>query len=351
MSSGDRGGAVRIGVVGYGVGGQYFHVPFVQAAEGVELVGIVTRSPERAAQVQSDVPGTPVFQSLGELIDAGVDAVTITTPPETRRELVLEALSRGVHVVADKPFAPDPQGGLDLVEAADKAGLLLSVFQNRRWDADIRTLRAVIDRGELGRVWRIESRFDLDEPSTLELGPTGGLLRDLGSHLVDQVLWLFGRATSVYARMDWVGDGDQRTDSAFVVDIDHASGVHSTVSATKINRFQARQLRVYGTDGSFYSDGTDVQAQSIFAGRRPVDDPESWGYELEDRWGTLYTDAGARKVPSEQGSYQDYYSAFAAAVRCEGPQPVPAAEAIHTLEVLDVARRAAYTGQVIELPS
>lgn len=340
---------MRLGVVGYGVGGRYFHVPFVQAADGVELVGIVTRSPERAALVDADVPGTPVYASLGALIDAGVDAVTITTPPETRRELVLEALSRGVHVIADKPFAPDPQGGLDLVRAADEAGLLLSVFQNRRWDADIRTLRAVIDSGELGRIWRIESRFDLDEPATLELGPTGGLLRDLGAHLVDQVLWLFGRATSVYARMDWAGEGDDRTDSAFVIDIDHESGVHSTVSATKVNHFQARQLRVYGTDGSYYSDGTDVQAQSVFAGTRPVDDAAGWGYELEDRWGTLHTDAGARKVPSEQGSYQSYYSDFAAAVAGTGPQPVPAAEVIHTLEVLDVARTAAETGRVIDL--
>lgn len=340
---------MRLGVVGYGVGGRYFHVPFVQAAEGVELVGVVTRSAERAAQVEVDAPGTPVYKSLGELIDAGVDAVTITTPPETRRELVLEALARGVHVVADKPFAPDPQGGLDLVRAAEDAGLLLSVFQNRRWDADIRTLRTVIESGKLGRIWRIESRFDLDEPATLELGPTGGLLRDLGAHLVDQVLWLFGRATSVYARMDWAGDGEDRTDSAFVIDIDHESGVHSTVSATKVNHFQAKQLRVYGTDGSFYSDGTDVQAQSVFAGKRPAQSPAEWGYELEDRWGTLHTDDGVVKVPSEQGSYQSYYTEFAAAVRSEGPQPVPASEVIHTLEVLDIARRAAETGRVIAL--
>ncbi|MFC8179008.1 MULTISPECIES: Gfo/Idh/MocA family protein [Nocardiaceae] len=340
---------MRLGVVGYGVGGRYFHVPFVQAAEGVELVGIVTRSPERAAQVELDAPGTPVYGSLTELIDAGVDAVTITTPPETRRELVLEAVARGVHVVADKPFAPDPQGGQVLVDAAADAGVLLSVFQNRRWDADILTLRGVIDSGKLGRIWRVESRFDLDEPATLELGPTGGLLRDLGSHLVDQALWLFGPATSVYARMDWAGEGDDRTDSAFVVDLDHEGGVHSTLSATKVNHFQARQLRVYGTDGSYYSDGTDVQAQAVFAGRRPMDEPDTFGYELENRWGTLHTDAGAEKVPSAQGSYKNYYRDFAAAVRGDGPQPVPASEVIHTLEVLDAARRAAETGEVVRL--
>nr|WP_296765783.1 Gfo/Idh/MocA family oxidoreductase [Rhodococcus sp. (in: high G+C Gram-positive bacteria)] len=341
---------MRLGVVGYGTGGRYFHVPFVQAAAGVELAGVVTRSPERAAQVDIDAPGTPVFASLGELIDSGVDAVTITTPPQTRRELVLEALARGVHVVADKPFAPDPAGGRELARVAADAGLLLSVFQNRRWDADIRTLREVVDSGELGRIWRVESRFDLDEPATLELGPTGGLLRDLGAHLVDQVLWLFGPAVSVYSRMDWAGVGQDRTDSAFVIDIDHASGVHSTVSATKVNHFQARQLRVYGTDGSYYSDGTDVQAQAIFGGTRPADNPEAWGFEREDRWGTLRTAAGSRPVPSAQGSYQSFYSDFAAAAAGKGPQPVPASEVIHTLEVLDVARRAADTGQVIALP-
>lgn len=181
------------------------------------------------------------------------------------------------------------------------------------------------------------------------MGPAGGLLRDLGAHLVDQVLWLFGRATSVYARMDWAGEGLDRTDSAFVIDIDHESGVHSTVSATKVNHFQAKQLRVYGTSGSFYSDGTDVQAQSVFAGIRPADRPGDWGYERKERWGTLHTDDGTTEVPSEQGSYQSFYSEFAAAVRGEGPQPVPASEVIHTLEVLDIARRAAETGQVIEL--
>lgn len=162
---------------------------------------------------------------------------------------------------------------------------------------------------------------------------------------------MFGRATSVYARMDWAGEGLDRTDSAFVIDIDHVGGVHSTVSATKVNHIQARQLRVYGADGSYYSDGTDVQAQAVFAGRRPADDPDGWGYEQENRWGTVHTDAGAESVPSAQGSYQNYYRDFAAAVRGEGPQPVPASEVIHTLEVLDIARAAAETGQVIELPA
>src|SRR4029078_12806588 len=116
---------MRIGLVGYGVGGRYFHAPFIQAAEGCELTGIVARSPQRVAEVHQDLPGGPGFASLGELLDAGVDAVTISTPPQTRRELVLEAVGRGVNVIADKPFAPTAAAGPALAEALHGAG---SVF-------------------------------------------------------------------------------------------------------------------------------------------------------------------------------------------------------------------------------
>src|SRR2546423_6443493 len=137
---------MRLGLVGYGVGGRFFHAPFVVAADGVELVGVVTRSPQRRTELAADHPGVPVFDSQAALIAAGVDAVTITTPPETRRELVLEAVAAGVHVIADKPFAPTADDGRALVAAAAKASVVLNVFHNRRWDADIRTLAAVLAR-------------------------------------------------------------------------------------------------------------------------------------------------------------------------------------------------------------
>ena len=120
---------MRIGLVGYGLGGRAFHAPYIEAADGAELVGVVARSPERRREVERDLPGIPIYASLGAMLGAGVDAVTITTPPQTRRELVLEALDHGVHVVADKPFAPSADAGRELVDAADKAGVLLSVYQ------------------------------------------------------------------------------------------------------------------------------------------------------------------------------------------------------------------------------
>jgi predicted dehydrogenase len=340
---------MRIGLVGYGVGGRYFHAPFIQAAEGCELAGVVARAPQRVAEVHEDLPGVPVYASLGDLLDAGVDAVTISTPPQTRRELVLEAVGRGVNVIADKPFAPSAAAGQDLVEVAAAAGVLLSVFHNRRWDTDVTTLRGVLDDGLLGDVWRLDSRFDLDEAQSLEPGPDGGLLRDLGSHLVDQALWLLGPAHLVSASLDWVDLPEGRTDAGFVINVSHVSGAHSHVSSSKVNRLESRELRVLGSLGSYVSTQTDVQAQAIFAGLRPVDDPRGWGYELPERWGTLSTARGVQRVPSAQGSYADYYSRFAAAVAGTGPQPVPAAEAVGTLAVLDAARISAAEGTTVRL--
>ena len=221
--------AVRLGVVGYGVGGRCFHTPFIEAAEGIELAGVVTRSPVATGRGRRRTGrACPSSTASRHSLASGVDAVTITTPPETRRELVLEALAAGVHVMADKPFAPTADVGRELAAAADSAGVLLSVFHNRRWDADIRTLAAVVGSGRLGELWRVHSRFDLDDPATLEAGPGGGLLRDLGSHLVDQMLWLLGDVRSVNAHLDWLDLPTGAPTPSFCIEMEHTSGVRST---------------------------------------------------------------------------------------------------------------------------
>ncbi len=345
---GSRGAPVRLGVVGYGTGGRHFHAPFVQAADGIELAGFVTRSEHRRALLAHEWPGVPVFSSLTELLAAGVDAVTITTPPATRRELVLEAVAAGVHVIADKPFAPTAQVGTELAAAAEAAGVLLSVFHNRRWDADLRTLAGVLETGRLGDLWRVHSRFDLDDPATLEAGPQGGMLRDLGSHVVDQMLWLLGPVRTVSAHLDHVDLPEGRTDAGFVVELEHTSGVLSVVESSKLNRLAVRELRAYGSAGSYCWSGVDVQAQAIFSGRRPVDDPDTWGYDANR--GVLSTAQGERGVPSAQGRYHDFYTLFAAAVRGEGPLPVPAGEGVATLSVLDAARASSESGRTVVLP-
>ena len=341
---------LRIGVVGYGTGGRHFHTPFIAAAKGCELTGIVARAEKTIASVKADWPDTPIFGSLSEMIAAKVcDAVTITTPPQTRRELVLEAISAGLHVIADKPFAPDAAGAMELDAAAKAKGVVLAVYQNRRFDADLQTLRKVISEGRVGKIWRIESRMDQDSPQTVEQGPSGGLLRDLGSHVVDQMIYLLGPVASVDAQLDRHMMPGGLTDVAFTMTLLHESGTHSHLSASKLNFLDQRELRVYGDAGSYVSSTIDVQAQDIFAGKRPADDPALWGYEPETSWGTLRTSAGSEIVPSEQGRYHDYYEAFAKAVRDGASPPVTAEQGARTLAVLDAARKSAAEGRTIRL--
>ncbi|MVA12219.1 gfo/Idh/MocA family oxidoreductase [Agrobacterium vitis] len=341
---------MRIGLVGYGTGGRHFHAPFINAAHGVELAGVVARAPETVARVKADLPGITVYPSLTAMIAAGaVDAVTITTPPQTRRDLVLEAIDAGIHVVADKPFAPSAAAGRALDFAARQKGVVLGVFHNRRLDADVLTLRKVLQSGQLGRLWSVHSRMDLNDPHTLEAGPTGGLLRDLGSHLVDQMLWLLGPVVSVTANWDLVERAEGMTDASFVLSLNHASGIHSHLSASKLNHIATREFRAYGENGSYVSSGTDVQAQAIFAGNRPADDLASWGYEAADLWGTLRTAQGSERIASEQGRYHDYYEAFAHAVATGGPAPVTAGQAVMALAVLDAARISAAEARTVDV--
>lgn len=339
---------LRIGVVGYGTGGQHFHTPFIAAAEGCVLAGIVARAEVTIAKARADWPDTPIFPSLTAMIEAGVcDAVTVTTPPQTRRELVLEAIAAGLHVIADKPFAPNYDGAMELDAAAKARGVTLGVYQNRRFDADLQTLKKVIDDGRLGKVWRIESRMDQDSPQTVEQGPSGGLLRDLGSHVVDQMIYLLGPVVSVDAQMDHVDMPGGLTDVSITITLRHEGGAHSHLSASKLNHIDARELRAYGDKGCYQSLTTDIQAQDIFAGKRPVDDLTAWGYEPEANWGTLFSAEGPRIVPSEQGRYHDYYEAFARAIREGTAPPVPAETGARTLAVLDAARQSAAEGRTI----
>ncbi len=341
---------VRLGVVGYGVGGRIFHTPFVEAAPGITLTGVVTRSPDRRADVAADWPGVEAFDSLSALLAVGVDAVTITTPPDTHHDLALEAIAAGVHVLVDKPFAPTAAEAREMVQAADEAGVILSVYQNRRWDADIRTLKRVLDEGGVGDLWRIHARMDQDAPSDVTAGHGRGNLLDLGSHLVDQMLWLLGPVTSVDAHVDWVDLPEGRSDGGFTISLRHASGATSHVESSKLGHIAARELRAYGSKGSYAARGTDVQEKAIISGRRPVHEPDSWGYEDPARWGVLSTAAGEERIPSAQGRWQDLYTRFAAAIRGQGEPPVPASEAVRTLEVLDAARQSAVRGESVRLP-
>lgn len=340
---------IRIGLVGYGAGGRLFHSPYLRASQSVELAGVVVRSPERAAQARADNPGIRLYDSLDDLLAAGVDAVVISTPPATRESLVREAIAAGVHVVADKPFAPNAAVAQSLVDAAGAAGVLLNVFHNRRFDSDIVTARAVIASRRLGTIQRLDLRLDQDDPATLERGPEGGLLRDLGSHVIDQALFLLGPAASVSAIIDYSDDEHGKTDTAFALAIRHVSGAHSHVSSSKVHRLDSRELRLLGTDGTYVSNYSDVQIDALRSGLDPSVDRATWGFEHRERWGELRNADGFRSVPSEQGDYTRFYDEFATAVFSGLAGPVPGQQGVAVVALIDAARTGSDEGRTVVL--
>ncbi len=324
----------RIGLVGYGFGGRVFHAPLLAAASGVEFAGVVTRSPERRAELARDHPGTPAFDSLADLAAAGADAVAISTPAETHIPLALEAIERGLAVVVDKPFALDAAQARTAVEAAEAAGVVLSVYQNRRWDSDLLTVRRLLESEELGEVTLFESSFEryaVDEP----VPPSGGgILRDFGSHLVDQALLLFGPTTAVYGEM---GGADER----FFAVLEHRGGMTSHITGDWMQGAPGPRFRVRGSNGSYVVGGMDGQEDALIAGRSPAVEGDAWGVEPPERWGHLQRGESSEPVPSERGRWDTFYPTFGAAVRGEGPVPVDPRDAVASLEVIDAIRASA----------
>ncbi|MBT0767398.1 Gfo/Idh/MocA family oxidoreductase [Kineosporia sp. J2-2] len=339
---------VKIGLAGFGFGGKYFHAPLIAAAPGVEFAGVVTTSAGRQAEVAELYPGVPTYASLYELKQAGAQAVAISTPAHTHTPLVLEAIELGLAVVSDKPFALNAEAARTAVEAAEKAGVKLSVYQNRRWDADLLTVKKLVETGELGEVFRFESRFERFDPQGEPPAAGGGILRDFGSHLVDQALYLFGPAASVYAELDDVTTDDR--DSRFFVSITHTGGVVSHLIGNWREGAPGPRYRVSGSTGSFVlTKPMEGQEALLLEGLNPATAGERWGVEPQESYGHLYRGDEVTSVPTERGSWDTYYPSFAAAVRGEGEVPVDPRDAVATTEVLDAARTSARTGQVVSL--
>ena len=336
---------VRLGLLGYGSGGRIFHAPLIASARDVEFVGVVTRSLERRATLEKDHPGVAAFDSLADLAAAGAQGVTITTPAISHADLAREAIALGLAVVVDKPFALDAEAAREVVALAEDAGVLLTVYQNRRWDSDLLTLRRLIGEGTLGDVRRFESRFERWDPTREPPAAGGGTLLDFGSHLVDQALLLFGPARRVYAEMRGTGE----LEDEFFVALRHASGVESHLGGSWRQAAPGPRFRVTGTTGTYIVDGLDGQEAVLKSGKTPAGLGDPWGTEPEHAWGRLYRGATGAPVRSERGRWDSYYPAFAAAIRGEAPAPVDPRDAIRTMDVLDAARISATTGETVDL--
>jgi predicted dehydrogenase len=347
--------AARVALIGYGVGGAAFHAPLIASVPGLELAAIVTRDERRRAQARHNHPDAALLARAEEVWERAdeFDVVVIAAPNRAHVPLAHAALEAGLPVVVDKPLAATAAEARELVDAARGRGLLLTVFQNRRWDGDVLTVRKLLEEGVLGRVARFESRFERWRPQVAggwrerhEPEEAGGVLYDLGSHLVDQALQLFGPARLVYGELDARRPAALVHDDAFLA-LTHESGVRSHLWMSAVAADRGPRLRVLGERGAYVKYGLDIQEDALRAGRRPGE--PSWGREPEECWGVLVLGDEKRPVPTEPGAYQRFYERLATALRDGSAPPVDPGEAVAALEVLDAARLSARERRVIEL--
>ncbi|MFE2501758.1 Gfo/Idh/MocA family oxidoreductase [Streptomyces rubiginosohelvolus] len=352
---------LRVALVGYGLAGSVFHAPLVSVTDGLVLDTVVTSNEERRAEARAAHPEVWFAASPDELWERAdeLDLVVIASPNKTHVPLATAVLKAGLPVVVDKPIAGTAAEARELAALAEERGLLLSVFQNRRWDNDFRTLAALIADGELGEVQRFESRFERWRPQLKggwrESGDPdeiGGLLYDLGSHVVDQALVLFGAAVQVYAESDVRRPGAAADDDTFIA-ITHENGVRSHLYVSATTAQLGPRFRVLGSAAGYVKYGLDPQEAALREGLRPVAG-EPWGEEVEELWGRIGSGespltGGGTPVRTLPGDYPAYYAAVAAAVRGTGDNPVTALQAAAALDVLEAARRSAREGVSVTL--
>jgi predicted dehydrogenase len=346
---------LRVAIIGYGVSGRFFHAPLIAATDGLALAAVVTSDPSRRGQVTAEHPHAEIVPSVPDLWNGPVpDIVVVATPNDSHIAIAAESIARGVPVVVDKPLAQGPAQAEALVARAEDAAVLLTVFQNRRWDTDQLTLRRLRAEGALGAIVRYESRFErwrphLDRAKWREnVAPQqgGGVLLDLGSHLVDQALVLFGPVTHVYAEVE-SRRGAPADDDAFIA-LRHASGTVSHLYGSAVAPAPGPRLRAQGTTAAFVVSALDPQEEALRAGARPGA-VAGWGNPPDWERGRLVAGERSVPVPPEPGDWPRFYALLRDAILAGGPPPVEPRDAVEGLRVLDAARRAARDRSVVAL--
>jgi predicted dehydrogenase len=342
----DQHAEIRVAVVGYGLGGQSFHAPVIAATPGMRIAAIVTGNPERQRDARKENPGARIIETPEKLFEdvSGIDLVVISTPNRTHLPLALQAIEAGCAVVVDKPLATSAAEGRRLVDEAARRNVFLSVYQNRRYDGDFRTVQRLLREGTLGRVHRFESRLERWRPvpkgGWRELGDpaeAGGLLFDLGSHLIDQALQLFGPVTDVRAELDMRRPNMVVDDDVFLA-LTHASGVRSHLWTTSLAAQNGPRFRVLGDRAAYVKVHADLQEDALRRGDQPDKIPD-WGIDPPSHYGMLGVGSDARPIPTERGDYRDFYAGVARSIRDGAPPPVDPADAVAGLEIIEAARR------------
>lgn len=337
--------SLNVGIVGFGFAASTFHAPLICSVPGLRLSAISTRDAERARVAYPDVT---LCSSPEELFARPeLDVVIIPTPNSTHYPLARAALRAGLHVVLDKPFTLTVDEAEDLILTAVEGRLLLSVFHNRRWDADFLSVQEVLRRNVLGRVTHFESHMDRFRPQVRErwreskdLG--AGLWYDLGPHLLDQCLLLWGEPQGLTLHLAQSRDGAV-CDDWFHAILDYGS-LRAVLHASVVAANPAPRFLIHGLEGSYLKRGMDLQEEALKAGLRPGD--EIWGYDSDDGILTK-ADGSVESLPTASGSYEKFYLGLRDALRDGTPPPVLATEALTVMRWLEAGRQSAALGRIV----
>jgi len=340
---------LNVGLVGYGLAGEVFHAPLIHANPHLRLTHIVQRTGDSAKQKYPDVH---LLRSVEELVaESSVDLIVVATPNTSHFPIVERALQSGKHVVVDKPFTITTAEADQLIALARTSQRILSVFQNRRWDGDFLTVREILHRGILGRLVEYESRFDRFRPHLKgawreQAIPGAGLLYDLGPHLIDQALLLFGTPTGVYADLRLQRDGAVAADNVEV----HLlyPSVKVVLKASSLVCEPSPRFTLRGTEGSFTKYGLDPQEEALKSGMLPTQ--PGWGAEPEELWGVHSRCDGElirKKYPTLAGRYQDFYENVFQSIIGQQDLKVMPEQARDAIRVIELAEQSAVEKKVV----
>ncbi|ADO48460.1 oxidoreductase [[Enterobacter] lignolyticus] len=333
---------IRVGLIGYGYASKTFHAPLISGTSGMTLAAV---SSSDAAKVKADWPAVAVVSDPRHLFnDPDIDLIVIPTPNDTHYPLAKAALEAGKHVVVDKPFTVTLSQARELDSLAHGVGRLLSVFHNRRWDSDFLTIKALIAEGALGEITYFESHFDRYRPQVRNRwreqgGPGSGIWYDLGPHLLDQAVSLFGLPVSLTVDLAQLRPGAQSTDYFHAVLAYPLRRV--VLHATLLAAAESARYIVHGSRASYVKYGLDPQEDRLKSGERPP--LEDWGYDMRD--GVVTRVEGEDRVEETwltvPGNYPAYYAGIRDALNGHAENPVPASQAIQIMELIELGLESA----------
>lgn len=330
---------LRVGIAGYGLAGRYFHAPILAAA-GFEIDSVLTKNPNRISELHSDFPSARAVSSIDELIKSKIDLLVIATSNDVHAEQAIAGLKAKIPVVVDKPMGRDLKETQSILKVAETNQTPVTVYFNRLWDSDSLTIKKAISDNVIGKVFRLESRFERFRPDlsvnswrehwSSEKG--GGNLLDLQPHLVSTAIDWFGPAELVCASVRSIRGG---SDDDIVLTLKHESGVDSYLSASAIIGAPGPKIRLSGDRGSLVINDLDPQEPLLRAGQKPTADGWSKGAKSEAR---IFTGEDSKSYPSENGNYVKFYQAVKAGLQT-GVMPISSEMILQVAKIIDQARK------------